>query len=137
MYLYLYIQIYIATGLPLIFDLKRKCVKLLDDGEGTSPLGRYNFGTSPDLLFKPCDLDNEDLEIYDDTDRDQCYIDDNGNLYAYDPIIRLSTHDNDDDDDDDTHFLHSGTDINDFDSADSDMHSGGGNFDNYVLSDDI
>jgi hypothetical protein len=99
---------------------------------------RYNFGTSPDLLFKPCDLDNEDLEIGSITqnDTDQCYIDDNGNLYAYDPIIRLPTYDNDDDDDN-THFLHSGTNINDFDSADSDMHSGGGNFDNCVLSDDI
>jgi hypothetical protein len=40
---------------------------------------RYNFGTSPELLFKPCDM----------SDSDQCFIGGEGRSYAYDPIIRL------------------------------------------------
>ena len=40
---------------------------------------RYNFGTSPELLFKPCDS----------SDNDMCFIGGEGRSYAYDPIIRL------------------------------------------------
>jgi hypothetical protein len=79
----------IPTGLPLIFDLGRKCVRLLDDGKRDSnPLTKYNFGTSPDLLFRPCDLSDDDLQA-DGKEKDSCYLDESGKLYAYDPIIRL------------------------------------------------
>ena len=48
----------IPNGLPLIFDVKSKCVKLLDDGTGRDPLQVYNFGTAAKFLFRPCQ--NED-----------------------------------------------------------------------------
>eukprot|EP00339_Tiarina_fusa_P008717 CAMPEP_0117081632 /NCGR_PEP_ID=MMETSP0472-20121206/57510_1 /TAXON_ID=693140 ORGANISM="Tiarina fusus, Strain LIS" /NCGR_SAMPLE_ID=MMETSP0472 /ASSEMBLY_ACC=CAM_ASM_000603 /LENGTH=851 /DNA_ID=CAMNT_0004809591 /DNA_START=87 /DNA_END=2643 /DNA_ORIENTATION=+ len=48
----------IPNGLPLIFDVKSKCVKLLDDGSGRDPLQVYNFGTAAKYLFRPCQ--NED-----------------------------------------------------------------------------
>mmetsp|Transcript_1226 Transcript_1226/g.1793 ORF Transcript_1226/g.1793 Transcript_1226/m.1793 type:complete len:895 (-) Transcript_1226:143-2827(-) len=48
----------IPNGLPLIFDVKSKCVKLLDDGTGRDPLDVYNFGKSANYLFRPCE--NED-----------------------------------------------------------------------------
>jgi len=48
----------IPNGLPLIFDVKSKCVKLLDDGTGRDPLEVYNFGKAGNYLFRPCK--NED-----------------------------------------------------------------------------
>ena len=105
--------------------MDRKCVKLLDDGRDTSPLLRYNFGTSPDLLFRPCDLNDDDLqkvgkegEIEDE--KDSCYIDENGKLYAYDPIIRLpSIRSTDEDEHNFEDPLHSGDNEDEFHSAGS------------------
>eukprot|EP00522_Entomoneis_paludosa_P008110 CAMPEP_0172453534 /NCGR_PEP_ID=MMETSP1065-20121228/10807_1 /TAXON_ID=265537 /ORGANISM="Amphiprora paludosa, Strain CCMP125" /LENGTH=926 /DNA_ID=CAMNT_0013205717 /DNA_START=69 /DNA_END=2849 /DNA_ORIENTATION=+ len=48
----------IPNGLPIIFDLRSKCVKLLDDGTGRDPLEVYNFGSAASYLFRPCQ--NED-----------------------------------------------------------------------------
>ena len=44
----------IPNGLPIIFDLKSKCVKLLDDGTGRDPLEVHNFGSAASYLFRPC-----------------------------------------------------------------------------------
>lgn len=44
----------IPNGLPLIFDMDSKCIKLLDDGSGEDPLEKYNFGASASYLFRPC-----------------------------------------------------------------------------------
>lgn len=46
----------IPNGLPLIFDMNSKCIKLLDDGSGEDPLVKYNFGASASYLFRPCTL---------------------------------------------------------------------------------
>ena len=43
----------IPNGLPLIFDVKSKCLKLLDDGTGRDPLDVYNFGKAAKYLFRP------------------------------------------------------------------------------------
>ena len=42
----------------MIFDVKGKCIKLLDDGSGENPLEKYNFGEAANYLFRPCT--NED-----------------------------------------------------------------------------
>lgn len=47
-------ELEIPNGLPIIFDLKSKCVKLLDDGTGRDPLEVYNFGKAASYLFRPC-----------------------------------------------------------------------------------
>jgi len=44
----------IPNGLPLIYDTRSKCVKLLDDGSGEDPLEKHNFGASASYLFRPC-----------------------------------------------------------------------------------
>jgi len=71
-----------------VFNVKKKCIQLLDDGldDGTKdPLERYDFGTSPELLFRPCDLSSDDV----------CFVPPYGpqygpgRTYAVDPIIRL------------------------------------------------
>lgn len=51
-------ELEIPNGLPLIFDIKSKCVKLLDDGTGVDPLEKHNFGKAAKYLFRPCQ--NED-----------------------------------------------------------------------------
>ena len=48
----------IPNGLPLIFDVKSKCLKLLDDGTGRDPLDVYNFGKAAKYLFRPCKNDD-------------------------------------------------------------------------------
>jgi len=48
------VELEIPNGLPLIFDVKSKCVKLLDDGTGRDPLEVYNFGNAASYLFRPC-----------------------------------------------------------------------------------
>lgn len=49
------LQVEIPTGLPLLYDARHKCIKLLGDESGLDPLARYNFGTAADLLFKTSD----------------------------------------------------------------------------------
>lgn len=80
-------EVEIPTGLPLIYSLKQKCIRILDDGEfcrgdEDDPLARFNFGTSPELLFKPCDYNTENAS-------ESCFIGSNGRSYAWDPVIRL------------------------------------------------
>ena len=56
----------IPNGLPLVFDCRSKCVKLLDDGTGRDPLEVHNFGTAAKYLFRPCK--NEDGSIDEECD---------------------------------------------------------------------
>lgn len=92
-------EIEIPNGLPLVFDLKTRSVRLLDDGvERNDPLGmwtEYNFGASPDLLFRPCGTPDEDMQVGEGEeaeDSDSCFLYHvNGKTFKHDPIIRLDT----------------------------------------------
>ena len=53
----------IPTGIPMLFDFERRCVRLLDDGQSPSPRERYNFGTGGDLLFTPRDGEAVDPHV--------------------------------------------------------------------------
>ena len=81
-------EVEIPTGLPLIYSFKSKSIRLLEDGSESEeePLGNYNFGTSPELLFNPCP---EDLEEMEDTDL-ECFFGADGKSYKYDPLVRLN-----------------------------------------------
>ena len=81
-------EVEIPTGLPLVYDIQRKCVQLLDDGSGVDPVERYDFGKSPELLFAPCGIGvKKDGEGSASTDR--CFIGTDGRTYSYDPVIRF------------------------------------------------
>lgn len=54
----LFLQVLLVFARRIIFDIKSKCVKLLDDGSGIDPLEKHNFGKAASYLFKPCE--NED-----------------------------------------------------------------------------
>lgn len=48
------VELEIPNGLPIIYDIKSKCVKLLDTGNGKDPLEEHNFGNAAKYLFRPC-----------------------------------------------------------------------------------
>jgi 2,3-bisphosphoglycerate-dependent phosphoglycerate mutase len=47
----------IPTGLPLVYDVQRKCLSLLE-----GDFSDHNFGNSGELLFTPCLLPDEEEE---------------------------------------------------------------------------
>ena len=76
-------QIEIPMGVPIVYNLKTKCVQLLDDGgytEFSDPSARYNFGSNPELIFRPCEADDT-----------ECFwsFDSGSRSFAFDPLIRL------------------------------------------------
>lgn len=75
----------------MVYNIEKQCIQLLDNGDHNNlenPMGmlrQYNFGSSPELLFKPCDYKGN-------SDADSCFVYElNGRIYshAFDPIIRL------------------------------------------------
>merc|ERR1711862_583946 len=57
-------ELHIPNGLPLIYNVKRKCITLLDDINGMST-SDHNFG-SAQYLFRPCILTDDDFVKNDD-----------------------------------------------------------------------
>jgi 2,3-bisphosphoglycerate-dependent phosphoglycerate mutase len=55
-------ELEIPNGLPIIFDIKSRCVKLLDDGSGKDPLEVYNFGKAAGYLFRPCEKEDGSID---------------------------------------------------------------------------
>lgn len=52
-------QLHLPNGLPLVYNVKRKCITLLDDGTGTDPMEAHDFGPAAQYLFRPCELDDD------------------------------------------------------------------------------
>ena len=76
-------ELEIPTGVPLVYDVKNKRIRLLDDGSTPDPLERYEFGAAINYLFKPWDQRGNESG--------QCNIGPGGRSFAYDPLIRLPT----------------------------------------------
>ena len=43
-------ELSIPNGVPLIYDVRSKCIKLLDDGSGINPLEKHHFGPGAPYL---------------------------------------------------------------------------------------
>jgi 2,3-bisphosphoglycerate-dependent phosphoglycerate mutase len=56
-------DLHLPNGVPLVYNVKRKCITLLDDGTGEDPLEKYDFGSAAQYLFRPCEI-GEDEEWY-------------------------------------------------------------------------
>tara|TARA_A100001015_G_scaffold283202_1_gene348288 strand:- start:263 stop:1051 length:789 start_codon:yes stop_codon:yes gene_type:complete len=82
-------EVEIPTGLPLVYNVEKKCVQLLDDGTGLDPVERYDFGKSPELLFAPCDIQPDGDDSGGDEEPLICFIGADGRTYSYDPVIRF------------------------------------------------
>jgi len=52
-------QLSLPNGLPLVYNVKRKCITLLDDGSGKDPMETHDFGAAAQYLFRPCELDDD------------------------------------------------------------------------------
>eukprot|EP00804_Cyclotella_cryptica_P021265 CCRYP_001534-RA/>CCRYP_001534-RA protein AED:0.14 eAED:0.14 QI:1516/1/1/1/0.9/0.72/11/176/453 len=52
-------QLHLPNGVPLVYNVKRKCITLLDDGSGQDPMEKYDFGPAAQYLFRPCELDDD------------------------------------------------------------------------------
>ena len=52
-------QLHLPNGLPLVYNVKRKCITLLDDGSGEDPMEVHDFGPAAQYLFRPCELDDD------------------------------------------------------------------------------
>lgn len=77
-------EVEIPTGLPLIYNIRKRCIQILEAGDEDpmDPIGHLDFGTSPELLFRPCD-----------TSDDECFIGPEGKTYAWYPMITLPAED--------------------------------------------
>ena len=49
-------KLHLPNGVPLVYNVKGKCISLLDDGSGIDPMEKYDFGPAAKYLFKPCEL---------------------------------------------------------------------------------
>lgn len=55
-------DLHLPNGLPIVYNVRRKCITLLDDGSGIDPMDIYDFGPAAKYLFRPCELDDEFFE---------------------------------------------------------------------------
>ena len=80
-------EVEIPTGLPMVYSFRNRKIRLLEDGteDPNNPLGDYNFGAAPELLFNSCPEDEEESP-----ETDQCFFFPDGRSYAYDPLLRLN-----------------------------------------------
>lgn len=73
-------ELEIPNGIPIIYDVKSRCIKLLDDGSGKDPLEVYNFGKAAEYLFRPC--------VNEDGEEEECDI-----TYMSDAVLSMSDSD--------------------------------------------
>ena len=52
-------QLHLPNGLPLVYNVRGKCISLLDDGSGCDPMEVHDFGPAAKYLFKPCEITDE------------------------------------------------------------------------------
>lgn len=52
-------KLHLPNGVPLVYNVKGKCITLLDDESGKDPMEIYDFGPAAKYLFKPCELGDE------------------------------------------------------------------------------
>jgi len=58
-------ELHLPNGVPLIYNVRRKCISLLDDGSDEDPMEKYDFGSAAQYLFRPCELTDDDFVICD------------------------------------------------------------------------
>lgn len=58
-------ELHIPNGLPLVYNVRRRCISLLDDESG-NPVDPSIFGSAAQYLFRPCEILNDDSFDQDD-----------------------------------------------------------------------
>ena len=84
----------IPNGLPLIYDVNSRCIKLLDDGTGRDLTEVYNFGSAVEFLFRPCigedGEEEEECNLVIDWPEIRIPIPESNNANGNDPLSNLS-----------------------------------------------
>ncbi|KAL3917558.1 MAG: hypothetical protein SGILL_004656 [Bacillariaceae sp.] len=52
-------QLHIPNGVPLVYNVKAKCITLLEDKDADEQISIEDFGPAAKYLFRPCELDDE------------------------------------------------------------------------------
>eukprot|EP00977_Amphora_coffeiformis_P005239 scaffold1123_cov168-Amphora_coffeaeformis.AAC.7 len=52
-------QLHLPNGLPLVYNVRGRCISLLDDGSGIDPMEVHDFGPAAKYLFKPCEITDD------------------------------------------------------------------------------
>jgi 2,3-bisphosphoglycerate-dependent phosphoglycerate mutase len=52
-------QLHIPNGVPLVYNIKGKCITLLEDEHADKQVSVEDFGPAAKYLFKPCELDDD------------------------------------------------------------------------------
>jgi hypothetical protein len=52
-------QLHIPNGVPLVYNVKEKCITLLEDKEADEQVTIEDFGPAAKYLFQPCELDDD------------------------------------------------------------------------------
>jgi hypothetical protein len=55
-------QLHIPNGVPLVYNVKAKCITLLEDKESDEQISIEDFGPAAKCLFQPVELDDEFFE---------------------------------------------------------------------------
>lgn len=49
-------QLHLPNGLPLVYNVRGKCISLLEDEASNAPTNVHDFGPAAQYLFTPCEL---------------------------------------------------------------------------------
>ncbi len=49
-------QLHLPNGVPLVYDVKSRCISLLDNDSSNDPILAHDFGPAAKYLFKACDV---------------------------------------------------------------------------------
>lgn len=55
-------QLHLPNGLPLVYDVRGRCITLLDEGNGQDPMERHDFGPAAKYLFRACEINDSFFE---------------------------------------------------------------------------
>jgi hypothetical protein len=55
-------QLHIPNGVPLVYNVRAKCITLLEDKESDEQINIEDFGPAASYLFRPCELDDDFFE---------------------------------------------------------------------------
>jgi 2,3-bisphosphoglycerate-dependent phosphoglycerate mutase len=52
-------DLHLPNGVPLVYNVKRRCISLLDEGSNEDPVEKYDFGSAAKYLFRACEIEDD------------------------------------------------------------------------------
>ena len=51
-------DLHLPNGVPLVYNVRSRCISLLDEGPDENPIEKYDFGSAAKYLFRPCEIED-------------------------------------------------------------------------------